>query len=114
MVKDLLLEEVCLIQQKGGMDLVGAEVFDMVGNGVENGGGGGLGIEAEREAELAVEVAATEGSVMTISQPKARFGQSLAYGSKDTGLADAGLTCQQDMAVLAASLHHGVDDALSR
>ena len=40
-------------------------------------------------AELAVEVAAAEGGVVAVGEPITGFGQPVAHGAQDAGLADA-------------------------
>jgi hypothetical protein len=112
-VEHLLLEQVCFVEEESWMDFVCADVLDMVCNGIEDGGGSGFRIESKSKAELPIEVAPTEGGVVAVRQSKPRFGKSLADGPQHARLSDAGLTCQQDVAVLFAGVDDGVDDPLS-
>src|SRR5258706_6571922 len=61
----------------------------------EDRGGGSRGRQTEREAELAVEVAATERGVVAVRESEASLRQSLADGAKHARLADPGLTGEQ-------------------
>jgi len=95
MVECVLVEEVGFVEEEDGMDALARELFDVGRHGVEKVAGGGSGREAEGEAELAVEVAATEGGVVRVGQAIAGRGDAVAQRAQDTGLADAGFADEQ-------------------
>ena len=90
-VEHVLVQEVGLVEEKDGMEAVAAQIFDVAGDGEEDGGGAGGGGQAEGETELSVEVTSTEGGVVTVGEAEAGGGQLVAEGAQDAGLADAGL-----------------------
>lgn len=75
-VEGLLVEEVGLVEQEDGMDALAGELLDVTRHGVEEIAGGGC--EAEREAELAVEVAAAESGGVGVGQVVAGGGDAVA------------------------------------
>jgi len=94
------------------MDALFRALLDMARDGVEQGAGGGGGREAERDAELAIEVTPTERGVVVVGQPKACSRNAVAQRAQDTRLADAGLTDDDDGGALGERLERGVDDEL--
>jgi hypothetical protein len=89
-VEGVLVEEMGFVEQEDGEDPVAAELFDVGGDGVEDGGRGGRGREAEGETELAVGVAPSEGGVVAVGEAESLRGQLLAERAEHAGLADAG------------------------
>jgi transketolase C-terminal domain/subunit len=67
------------------------------GDGVKDAGSGGGGSEAESKAELAIEVAASEGGVVTVGEAKAvgGLGEAVAQSAEETGFSDARFTTQE-------------------
>ena len=95
MVERVLVEQVGLVEEEDGVDALAAELLDVGGDGVEDGGRGGRRREAEGEAELAVEVAAAEGGVVAVGEAEALLGEAVAQRAQHAGLADAGLAGEQ-------------------
>jgi len=62
-VEGVLVEEMRFVEEEDGMRTFAAEVLNVGGDGVEDGGGGGRRRQPEGEAELAVEVAATQRQI---------------------------------------------------
>lgn len=77
-LEDVLVEEVRLVEQEDRVDLAAAEILDVRADGEEDGGGGRLGIEPERQTQLAVEIAAAERGVVTVGEPVPGLGQPVA------------------------------------
>jgi hypothetical protein len=63
MVERVLVQEVAFVEEEDGMDAVASEVLHVRRDRVEDGGGRGGRREAERDTELAGEVASTERDV---------------------------------------------------
>src|SRR5687767_15781014 len=103
-VEYVLVEQVTLVEQEDRVDVLLAELTDMTGHLVENTSGGCLGRETQREADLAVEIAATEGGVVAVGQSEAGFGQPSPQRAQDARLANAGLAGEQDVGVFLAGL----------
>ena len=55
MVERVLVQEVAFVEKEDWVDAVAAEVLHVGRDRVEDGGGGGRRLEAERDAELAVD-----------------------------------------------------------
>jgi hypothetical protein len=72
------VQQVSFVDEQHGVDVVAAELSDMRADGVEYGSGGCGRCQSEREANVSVEVAATERGVVAVRQPKAVFGQAMA------------------------------------
>jgi len=94
------------------VNAVAAEIFDVAGDGEEDGSGAGGGGQAEGETELAVEIAAAEGGVVAVGEAKAGHGELVAEGAQDTGLADAWLAGERDGGALVEGLDQLVDECL--
>ena len=62
------------------------------------------GVQAERVAEVAIEVAPPERRVAAVGQPEAGLGEIATEGAQDAGLADAGLAEQQHALPLGEGL----------
>ena len=60
MVESVLVQEVGFVEEKDRVDALARQLLDVGRHGVEEVAGGGGGREPEREAELAIEVAAAE------------------------------------------------------
>src|SRR5581483_10249688 len=113
MVESVLVKQVGLVEQEGGMDALGSAVLDVAAELVEQAAGGDRRRrQAEREAELAIEVAAAEGGVVAIGEAEAGGGDAMPERAQDTGLADARLTDEDDGGALVERLEQGVDDDL--
>jgi len=97
-VEGVLVQEVGFVEEEDGVGALGGEHLDVGGDGVKDAGGGGGGSEAEGEAELAIEVAAPEGGVVTVGEAKAvcGLGEAVAQGAEEAGFSDAGLATQED------------------
>ena len=94
------------------MDALAAEVVFVLVDRVEDGSGGGLGVEANDEAELPVEVASAEGGVVAVGQSEAGVRKAPSEGFQHAGLVDAGLAGEEGVAALFAALDETVDDDL--
>ena len=74
MFEHRLLKQLGLIEQKDGVHTFSRMVFDIRGNGPKDGAGiSGCG-DADRVAELTIEVTAPQRYVMTISKPETGLG----------------------------------------
>ena len=71
-----------------------AEFLDVGSHREEDGGRSGGRIEAERETQLPVEVAAAQRGVVAIRQPEARR-EPVSERAQDARLADAGLASDE-------------------
>ena len=89
MVERVLVKEMRLVEEKGRVNAVAAELLDMSRYGVEDGGGGRRRRETEGEADLAIEIATPEGGIVAIREAKAGLGNAMAQTAQDAGLADA-------------------------
>lgn len=96
-IKGVLVQEVGFVEEEDGVGALGGEHLDVGGDGVKDAGGGGGGSEAEGKAELAIEVAASEGSVVTVGEAKAirGLGEAVTQGTEETGFSDARFTTQE-------------------
>src|SRR5512139_1001238 len=112
MVEGVLVQEVGFVNEEDGVDALAGELLDVGRYGVEEVAGGGSGREAEGEAELAVEVAAPEGSVVRIGQPGAGGGDEVARGAQDAGLADGRFTDDDGGSTLVERVKQAVRDGL--
>lgn len=83
------------------MEAVLGKLLDVGGHGVRNAGGGGRWGQAQGETELAVEVSAPEGGVVTVGQAVgvAGLGEAVTQRAQEIGFADAGLAAQEHRAV---------------
>jgi hypothetical protein len=111
-VEGVLVQEVGVVEEEDGMDPLAGELLDVGRHGVEEVAGGGGRREAEREAELAVEVAAAEGGVVRVGQAVAGGGDAVAERAQDTGLADAGFTDEHHRGALGERGEEAVGDGL--
>lgn len=111
MLEDVGAHQLSLIEQKDGMDMLTGEFLDMVGQGPQDSGRGGLHRQAQGQAQLAVEVAATQCGVVAV-QSEAGLGQSHAKGPEHAGLANAGLP-DDEVVMLVQGLDQVVDDVLA-
>src|SRR5438445_4775698 len=114
MVERVLVEEVRLVEEEDRMDALLGEVLDVGRDRVEDGGGGRRRRQAERDAELAIEVATTEGGIVAVGEAEAGVGDAMAQGAQHAGLADAGLAAQDDGGAGIERLDEAVDHDLLR
>ena len=91
------------------MDSCGTELMDVLADLVEDRGRRRARAQPQREAKLAIEVAAPERRVVAVGQTKSRFGEALSQRAQDARLADARLASEQDVLVLVAGLDEAVD-----
>lgn len=90
------MEQVRLVEEEDRMELVASHLVDVSLDSEKEVGGGGGGLEPEGVAEVAVEVAPSESGIVTVGQPKACLGESMAQCAQNTGFADARLAEEQD------------------
>ena len=109
-VEGVLVQEVGLVEEEHGVDALFGALLDMTRDGVEQAACGGRGRELEGRAELAIEVAAAEGGVVTVGEAEAGGGDAVAQRAQDAGLADARLTDEDDAGVLVERVEELVDD----
>jgi hypothetical protein len=83
----LLVQEVRLVEEEDGVDALLREVLDVRGDGVEDGSGRRVRREAEREAELAVEVAPAQRRVVAAGERRAAADRSRMVVPSPTALA---------------------------
>ncbi len=103
-VEGVPVQEVGLVEEEDGMDAFSGELLDVARDGVEEVAGGGGGREAEREAELAIEVTASEGGVMGVGQAVPGRGDAVPERAQNAGLADAGLPDEHHRGALVECL----------
>src|SRR5258706_2751681 len=111
-VEDVLVEEVGLGEEEGGVEALVAELLDVGGDGVKDASGGGRWRQPERVAEEPVEVPAAEGGVVTVGEAEASVGlEAVAQRAEDAGFPDARLADEDGGAAfrerLAQFVHHG-------
>ncbi len=94
------------------MDALLGTLLDVAADRVEQAAGGRRRSEAERDAELAVEVAATERGIVVVGESKPGGWDAVAKRTKDTGLADARLTDEDNGSMLGKRIEERVDDDL--
>ena len=98
------VQQVSLVEEEDGVHLVAPEFLHVGLDGEEQVGRRGRRVQAERVAEVAVEVAAPEGGVAAVGEPKAGLGEVTAKGAQDARLADAGLAEQEHALPLGEGL----------
>ncbi len=74
-LQDVLVEQVRLVDEEHGVDVLASELSDVGRDGVEDAGGGGLGCEAEGVADLPVEVASPERGVAAVGEAESIGGE---------------------------------------
>ena len=77
-IEYVLVKQVSLVEKEDGVDLLFGEIFDVRADGVEDGGGSRRRREAERQADLSIEVAAAEGRVMAIGESESLLRETVA------------------------------------
>lgn len=107
-----LLQELRLVQQKYRVNALSRLVLDVGGDAAEDGARIGGDGDTESVAQVAVEVAPTEGDVVAIGQAKAGLRQSLPQGPQHARLADAGVTDEATAGAFLDGLDQLVDEAL--
>lgn len=113
MFEDILMKQVCFVDEKHRMDFVAAKLVDVSTDRVEDRRCGGRRRQIERKADVTVEVAASEGGVVTVGQSKPVFWKTMSQCAQDTGLADSRLSREQRMASFCTCLRQSVDGRLS-
>jgi hypothetical protein len=93
-----------------GCTFFATELGDMCTDGKEDGSGGSSRCEAEREADVAVEIAAAERDVVTVGEAEAGFGKTMPERAQHARLSDTGLAGEDGiMTVLATGVYEAVD-----
>src|SRR5450432_1255297 len=105
MVEHVLLKQVCLVQEKNGMDPVTPEIFDVGRYGEKDGGGRGGRRKAEGETKLSVEITTSERGVVAVGQAESCLWETVFESPKHAGLADTGLAREEYGGVLRALKH---------
>jgi hypothetical protein len=115
-VEGVLVQEVGFVEEEDGVAAFGGEALDVGGDGVKDACGSGRGSEAEREAELAIEVAASEGGVVTVGEAKAvlGLGEAVAQRAQQAGFSDARFTTQEDGAARVERFEELAQESLFR
>jgi hypothetical protein len=98
-VEHVLVEEVPFVQQKDWVYALSPELFDVCTDGVEDACRGGGWRESERQAQLSIEVSATERGVVTVRESVNIGRQSSAKRAQYARLADSRLAGEQDRSV---------------
>src|SRR5262249_61393342 len=112
MVERVLVKQVRLVNQKHRMDALFGAFLDMARDGIEQGTCSGRGRQAERDAELAIEVTPAECGVVVVGQPEACGRNAMAQRAQDTRLTDARLTDDDDGGAFVERLEERIDDEL--
>jgi hypothetical protein len=94
-VERVLMKEVGLVDEEDGADALFGEVLDVGANGEEEISRGGGLREAEGEAEMAIEVSASDGRILAVDESEVGGSEGVAEGAQDAGLSDAGLAGEQ-------------------
>jgi hypothetical protein len=110
MVERVLVKEMGFVEEEDGMEAIAAQLFDVLTDGIKDCRGGGRGAQAERDTELAIEIATAERRVMTISQAIIRGRQTATQCSEDAGFPDAGITDEKDGGALREGVEKLLDD----
>jgi hypothetical protein len=108
-----LVEQVGLVDEQHGMDLLGAELFDVGADSEEDGRRRGARRETEGETDVPVEVAPTERDVVAVGQEETVLRQPMAQSAQDARLADAGLAGEHGVPAVATRLDEGLHGGLS-
>ena len=90
MVEDLLVKEVGLVEEEDRVESLLTELFDVSGDGIEDGRGGGRRRQVQRKTELPVEVAAAQRGVLTVGEAEA--GRWKAVTQRPQGV--SGILCK--------------------
>jgi hypothetical protein len=112
-VDDVLMQQVRLVEEEDGVKPLVAKLLDVRGDGEEDGGGGGRGLEAQREAQLPVEVAPAQGGVVAVGEAEA-LSETVPQSAQHARLPDAGLADEGHRRALLEGLHQFVDDGRLR
>src|ERR1700729_1196262 len=107
-VERVLVEQVSLVDEEDGTDALFGEVLDVGADGEEEIAGGGGLRQPEGEAEMAIEVSASDGRILAVDEPEVGGSEGVAQGAQDAGLADARLAGEQS----AGASVHGVGEVL--
>jgi hypothetical protein len=110
MVEHVLVEKVRFIEQENRVDALAPELLDVRADRVEDACRGGGGRQSERLAELTIEVAPAERSVMTVRQTEDLGRQSSSKRSQYAGLAHTGFAGEQDGRVRLDRIGEVVDE----
>jgi len=104
------VEQVRLVEEKDGVQLVAVQVLHMRLDGEEEVGGGRRRIQAEGVAKVSVEVASPEGGIAAVGESEAALREPVAQHAQYARLADAGLAEEQDALPLRERLLDFVDE----
>ena len=77
-VEHVLVEQVGFVEEEDGVDASGAELVDVLADLVEARRRRGTRAQAQRQAELAIEVATSERSVVAVGETESGFRESLS------------------------------------
>src|SRR5579872_4476066 len=108
MVEGILVKQVCLVDEKDGADPLFGKVLDVRVDGEEQVAGGiGLG-QTESEAEMAVEVAPSDGAVLAVDEAEVGRGEGMAQCAQDARFSDSWLAGEHGAGV------HGVGEVFDQ
>jgi len=96
MVQHVLVEQVGLVEKEDRVNTLTAEIFDVSGDGEKQGSGSGGRRKPQSEAELAIKIAAAEGSVVTVGEAEASLRQPVAQGTQDAGFASTWIAGEEN------------------
>jgi hypothetical protein len=113
-IERVLVEQVRLVEDEDGMHTGLGQLLDVGADRIEDSGGGGRWAEAERETQLPVEVAASEGRIVAVGEAKAIGRDAGTCRAQDAGLADARLAGDRHALASLDGLDELVDDVLLR
>lgn len=111
MLEHVLVQEMSFIEKEDRMHTLGAKYLYVLVDGVEDSGRARFWRQADREANVTIEVASTERSVVTVRESKAVLWQAMSECPKHAGFADARLTGEQDVPVLVARFDEIIDQS---
>ena len=114
MFKHVLMQQMRFVDEQHGMHLVVAERVHVRVDRIDDSGRRRRRREAEREADVAVEVPTSERHVVAIRESESVLRKSMSERAQDARLADSGLADEDRMTALATRLDEAVDRAGTR
>ena len=85
-----------LVDEEDWADVLCGEVLDVGAHGEEEISCGGRLRETESEAEVSIEIAPTDGGILTVDEAEVGWSEGVAEGTQDAGLASTRLSSEQD------------------
>src|SRR5690606_11522080 len=113
-LEDLGAQQLRLVEEKHGMDLLAAELLHVVRELPEHRCGGRLRFDGQCSADVPIEVAETERRIVAIGEPETRCGKMTTKRAEQTRLPDAGLSDDDGVLVFVYGFDEGFEDIFAR